>query len=306
MKYFRYRNARGDAHLIVEDETGGLFDLTRDAPVEGFTDLVRWSRLSGQSVDGFVRSLLRNGDRRVSPEELKAQGLRPGRPLIPPEVWAAGVTYRKSRDERERESETPDPYARVYRAERPEIFLKATPNRCVGPGEAVGVRADSGWDVPEAELAFILHGGRITGFTAGNDVSSRAIEGANPLYLPQAKIYRRCCSIGPCIVSAESVADPHNLAVSCEIFRDGEPGLRGGDLDLPHGENLPGVGRFPHQAQSGARRDGGPDGNRNRPGAGILPSGGRLGQNRNRRHRSPGESRRPGLTGGNSWLLPAK
>ena len=222
MKYFRYRNAQGGAHLIVEDETGGLFDLTRDAPVEGFTDLARWSRLLGQSVDGFVGSLLRHGDQRVSPEELRAQGLRLGRPLIPPEVWAAGVTYRKSRDERERESETPDPYAKVYRAERPEIFLKATPDRCVGPGDAVGVRGDSGWDVPEAELAFILHDGRITGFTAGNDVSSRAIEGANPLYLPQAKIYRRCCSIGPCIVSAESVADPHNLAVSCEIFRDGD------------------------------------------------------------------------------------
>ncbi|MCY3775853.1 MAG: fumarylacetoacetate hydrolase family protein [Candidatus Aminicenantes bacterium] len=222
MKYFRYRNAQGDAHLIVQDETGGLFDLTRDAPVEGFTDLVRWARLMGQSVDGLVGNLLRNGDRRVSSAELIGQGLQLGRPLVPPEVWAAGVTYRKSRDERERESETPDPYAKVYRAERPEIFLKATPARCVGPGEAVGVRGDSGWDVPEAELAFILHDGRITGFTAGNDVSSRSIEGANPLYLPQAKIYRRCCSIGPCIVSAGSVADPHNLAVSCEIFRDGD------------------------------------------------------------------------------------
>ena len=222
MKYFRYRNAQNDSHLIVEDTTGGLFDLTRDSPVEGFTDLVRWSSLMGQSVDGFVGSLLSNGDRRVSPGELSGQGLRLGRPLVPPEVWAAGVTYRKSRDERERESETPDPYAKVYRAERPEIFLKATPARCVGPGEAVGVRGDSGWDVPEAELAFILHEGRITGFTAGNDVSSRSIEGANPLYLPQAKIYRRCCSIGPCIVSAGSVADPHNLAVSCEIFRDGD------------------------------------------------------------------------------------
>lgn len=222
MKYYRYRNAQGDAHLIVEDKTGGLFDLTRDAPVEGFTDLVRWSRLMGENVDGFVGRLLPNSGRRVSPEELSGQGLRLGRPLVPPEVWAAGVTYRKSRDERERESETPDPYAKVYRAERPEIFLKATPARCVGPGEAVGVRGDSGWDVPEAELAFILHDGRITGFTAGNDVSSRSIEGANPLYLPQAKIYRRCCSIGPCIVSAESVADPHNLAVTCEIFRDGD------------------------------------------------------------------------------------
>lgn len=222
MKFFRYLNAKGDPRLIAEAEPGMLFDLTHDSPVREFADLVRWSRMLGQSVDGFVGSLLRNGDRRVSSEELSAQGLRLGRPLIPPEVWAAGVTYRKSRDERERESETPDPYAKVYRAERPEIFLKATPDRCVGPGEAVGVRGDSGWDVPEAELAFILHDGRITGFTAGNDVSSRAIEGANPLYLPQAKIYRRCCSIGPCIVSAESVADPHNLAVSCEIFRDGD------------------------------------------------------------------------------------
>lgn len=222
MKFFRYLNAKGDPRLTAEAEPGILFDLTHDSPIREFADLVRWSRLLGQSMDGFVGSLLRNGDRRVSSEELSAQGLRLGRPLVPPEVWAAGVTYRKSRDERERESETPDPYAKVYRAERPEIFLKATPDRCVGPGEAVGVRGDSGWDVPEAELAFILHDGRITGFTAGNDVSSRAIEGANPLYLPQAKIYRRCCSIGPCIVSAEAVADPHNLAVSCEIFRDGD------------------------------------------------------------------------------------
>ena len=222
MKFFRYLNANGDPRLIAEAEPGKLFDLTHDSPIRNFTDLVRWSRLMGRSLDELVENLLQKGDRQVTSESLSRQGLRLGRPLVPPEVWAAGVTYRKSRDERERESETPDPYAKVYRAERPEIFLKATPSRCVGPGEAVGVRGDSGWDVPEAELAFILHGGRITGYTAGNDVSSRAIEGANPLYLPQAKIYRRCCSIGPCIVSAESIPDPHNLAVTCQIFRDGD------------------------------------------------------------------------------------
>ncbi len=222
MKFFRYLNANGDPRLIAEGEPGKLFDLTHDSPIREFADLVGWSRLMGQSVDDLVGSLLRNGERQVSSGTLSRQGLRLGRPLVPPEVWAAGVTYRKSRDERQRESETPDPYAKVYRAERPEIFLKATPARCVGPGEAVGVRGDSGWDVPEAELAFILHDGRITGYTAGNDVSSRAIEGANPLYIPQAKIYRRCCSIGPCIVSPESVPDPHNLTVTCEIFRDGD------------------------------------------------------------------------------------
>jgi 2-dehydro-3-deoxy-D-arabinonate dehydratase len=222
MKFFRYLNANRDARLIAEAEPGKLFDLTHDSPIRNFTDLVRWSRLMGRSLDELVENLLQKGDRQVTSESLSRQGLRLVRPLVPPEVWAAGVTYRKSRDERERESETPDPYAKVYRAERPEIFLKATPARCVGPGEAVGVRGDSGWDVPEAELAFILHDGRITGYTAGNDVSSRAIEGANPLYIPQAKIYRRCCSIGPCIVSAESVPDPHNLTVTCEIFRDGD------------------------------------------------------------------------------------
>lgn len=221
MKFFRYLNANGDPRLIVEAEPDELYDLTHDSPIREFADLVRWSRLLNRSVDGLVGNLLADGGRQVSSETLDSQDLRLGRPLVPPEVWAAGVTYRKSRDERERESETPDPYAKVYRAERPEIFLKATPARCVGPGEAVGVRGDSGWDVPEAELAFILHDGRITGYTVGNDVSSRSIEGANPLYLPQAKIYRRCCSIGPCIVSADSIPDPHNLAVSCEILRDG-------------------------------------------------------------------------------------
>ena len=222
MRFFRYVNSNRDPRFIAEAEPGKLFDLTYDSPIREFDDLVRWSRLLNQSVDELVESLLEDGRRQVSSEELSRQGLRLGRPLVPPEVWAAGVTYRKSREERERESETPDPYARVYRAERPEIFLKATPTRCVGPGEAVGVRGDSGWDVPEAELAFILHGGAITGYTAGNDVSSRAIEGANPLYLPQAKIYHRCCSIGPCIVNAESVSDPHNLTIGCTILRGGK------------------------------------------------------------------------------------
>ena len=165
MKFFRYLNANGDPRLIAEGEPGKLFDLTHDSPIREFADLVGWSRLMGQSVDDLVGSLLRNGERQVSSGTLSRQGLRLSRPLVPTEVWAAGVTYRKSRDERQRESETPDPYAKVYRAERPEIFLKATPARCVGPGEAVGVRG-----IPvgtcEAELAFILHDGRITGYTS--------------------------------------------------------------------------------------------------------------------------------------------
>jgi 2-dehydro-3-deoxy-D-arabinonate dehydratase len=114
----------------------------------------------------------------------------------------------------------PDIYVDVYDAERPEIFFKATAERTVGPGEAIGVRGDSDWNVPEPELGVVLYRGDTVGYTVGNDVSSRAIEGANPLYLPQAKVYDRCCALGPCV--ATDVSDPHDLELSMTITRDGE------------------------------------------------------------------------------------
>jgi 2-dehydro-3-deoxy-D-arabinonate dehydratase len=122
-------------------------------------------------------------------------------PVEPPEVWCAGVTYERSRDARIEESGS-DVYALVYDAERPELFLKdADCRRTVGPGAAIGVRADSRWNVPEPEIALVLGArGEIAGITIGNDVSSRDIEGANPLYLPQAKVYAGACSLGPCVV----------------------------------------------------------------------------------------------------------
>ena len=127
-------------------------------------------------------------------------------PLGGQEVWAAGVTYTRSRDARVLESGTPDPYQRVYQAERPELFLKATPGRVRGPGEPVGIRADSGWDVPEPELAVVADPrGHIVGYLNGNDMSSRSIEGENPLYLPQAKVYTGSCAIGPCLVTPDEV-----------------------------------------------------------------------------------------------------
>ncbi|MFI5080073.1 MAG: fumarylacetoacetate hydrolase, partial [Streptosporangiales bacterium] len=124
-------------------------------------------------------------------------GARVVAPVAGQEVWAAGVTYTRSLDARVAESGTPDPYQRVYVAERPELFFKAAPGRVRGPGEPVGIRADSGWDVPEPELAVVADsGGRIVGFVNGNDMSSRSIEGENPLYLPQAKIYTGSCALG--------------------------------------------------------------------------------------------------------------
>ena len=122
-------------------------------------------------------------------------------PVEPPEVWCAGVTYERSRDARIEESGS-DVYALVYEAERPELFLKdAGCRRTVAPGAAIGIRADSSWNVPEPEIGLVLGArGEIAGLTIGNDVSSRDIEGANPLYLPQAKVYAGACSLGPCVV----------------------------------------------------------------------------------------------------------
>jgi 2-dehydro-3-deoxy-D-arabinonate dehydratase len=122
-------------------------------------------------------------------------------PIEAPEVWCAGVTYERSRDARVDESAVKDVYTLVYDAPRPELFMKdAGMRRTVGPGRPIGIRDDSAWSVPEPEIGVVLgKHGRIAGFTIGNDVSSRDIEGANPLYLPQAKIYAGACAIGPAV-----------------------------------------------------------------------------------------------------------
>jgi 2-dehydro-3-deoxy-D-arabinonate dehydratase len=143
-------------------------------------------------------------------------------PIDAQEVWAAGVTYLRSRNARMEESTQKDVYDQVYDADRPEIFFKATPNRVSAPGEAIAIRGDSGWDVPEPELALLLNSsGELVGFTIGNDVSSRSIEGENPLYLPQAKLYSGAASLGPTIVTVDEIADPRNLSIELTIRRDG-------------------------------------------------------------------------------------
>ena len=149
-------------------------------------------------------------------------GARIVAPIGSQEVWAAGVTYTRSRDARVLESGTPDHYERVYLAERPELFLKATPGRARGPGEPVGIREDSGWDVPEPELAVVADSaGRIVGYLNGNDMSSRSIEGENPLYLPQAKIYTGSCALGPCLATPDEVPALASLLIALRVVRDG-------------------------------------------------------------------------------------
>jgi 2-dehydro-3-deoxy-D-arabinonate dehydratase len=154
--------------------------------------------------------------------------------LLPPsgsqEVWAAGVTYYRSRNARMEESKSAgggDFYDRVYHAERPELFFKASAHRVVGPGGKVAIREDARWSVPEPELALLISpGGEIIGYTVGNDMSSRDIEGENPLYLPQAKVYDRSCALGPCLLVAEEPL-PASTEIALEIRRGGETAFAG-------------------------------------------------------------------------------
>ena len=225
MKYYSLIGVDGDTRMMVEAQDGVLFDLTSvHHELEVLEDLALAAVVSGQSIDLLAQQIVEGGEA----EEYDLAEILAGEgdaaldmPFEPPEVWAAGVTYKTSEMERRRESETPDVYSMVYSAERPEVFFKATPERCVGPDDSVGIREDSNWNVPEPELAFVLYGGEIIGYTIGNDMSSRQIEGENPLYLPQAKVFNRCCAIGPCFVTAESIDDPHGLDVNCAITRNG-------------------------------------------------------------------------------------
>src|SRR4051812_16883702 len=148
-----------------------------------------------------------------------------GAPIGHQEVWAAGVTYFRSRDARMEESKVAGGgsfYDRVYHAPRPELFFKATPHRVVGPGAKVAIREDSFWSVPEPELALLISpAGKIAGYTIGNDMSSRDIEGENPLYLPQAKVYDRSCALGPCVLVSEDPL-PASTEIRIEIRRAGD------------------------------------------------------------------------------------
>jgi 2-dehydro-3-deoxy-D-arabinonate dehydratase len=151
-------------------------------------------------------------------------------PIGSQEVWAAGVTYYRSRDARIEESKAAgggDFYARVYEADRPEIFFKSTPHRVAAPGGKVRIRKDSKWNVPEPELAVVVNSaGKIIGWTICNDMSSRDIEGENPLYLPQAKVYDLSCALGPAILVSPEPPPP-STGIAIEILRKGEPAFSG-------------------------------------------------------------------------------
>ena len=216
MRY--YSVSEGSERRLIARDGDEAYDLTASrGSVTAVDELAHVADVATETVDEVADRLLGEAKPVDLPDETTAAV-----PVAVDEVWAAGVTYEISEQAREAESGMPEMYVDVYGADRPELFFKATRDRVVGPGEAVGVRGDSEWNVPEPELGIVLHHGDIVGYTIGNDVSSRSIEGANPLYLPQAKVYDRSCSLGPCVVSAGSVGDPHDLAMRMTIERDGD------------------------------------------------------------------------------------
>ena len=192
----------------------------RDGDALALTHFSFDSLYSSREPDIFMEKALRSGHPIHLPDL--------NQPFLPPlqsqEVWAAGVTYFRSRVARMEESENAGAdrfYDKVYAADRPELFFKASPGRVRGHLAPVGIRRDSTWSVPEPELTLALNSaGQVFGFTIGNDLSARDIEGENPLYLPQAKMYRGSCALGPCLLVASSLPAP-NAAVTLTIQRGG-------------------------------------------------------------------------------------
>lgn len=170
----------------------------------------------GIGVDHLVAAS-RQGPRAAGlPDALRA-------PVLEQEIWAAGVTYKKSREARLEESKGQSLYSLVYDADRPQIFFKSFPSKVVGPQGNIGIRRDATWTVPEPELVVVFNAkGEIIGYTLGNDVSSRDIEGENALYQPQAKVYKNSCAIGPCIVLAGEGVDPLTWILDLTIERAGK------------------------------------------------------------------------------------
>lgn len=215
MRYYQLGH-QGPDRLVAVDGTD-VYDLSAAKPeLTSFRDLARSASIAETDLDAIAE---RHLDERYTISEDRLAG-DCTQPVTADEVWAAGVTYEISEEARTTESVMPEMYLDVYDADRPEIFFKATPSRTVGPDDPVGIRADSTWNVPEPELGIVLYNENVVGFTIGNDMSSRSIEGDNPLYLPQAKVYDRCCALGPCI--STDIEDPHALEMSMAIYRDDE------------------------------------------------------------------------------------
>lgn len=220
MKLAKVRLADGSVRVAsVEDQTVKLLDLSRSSTIRCLADILR-----EDDPVALARLLI---DEAAGP--LPAGAVRFLAPIDSQEVWAAGVTYKRSQIARMEESESgASHYDKVYTAPRPEIFYKGNARRTSGPGEPVRVRADSRWTVPEPEFTLVVSPkGKLVGYTVGNDMSARDIEGENPLYLPQAKVYNQCCALGPCVLLADQPLDRDSTKVILTIHRAGREAFKG-------------------------------------------------------------------------------
>ncbi|KKK36796.1 fumarylacetoacetate hydrolase [Mesobacillus campisalis] len=225
MRIIRFLNANSVPVLGALTDQEEIYLL----PYPGFMELVKEAEERGVTPLRLIEDSIAG----TQPVEEVLEDLKLLVPIVAPEVWASGVTYEKSRDARNYEAtggkaQEATCYDKVYDAERPEIFFKSTAARTIGPNDPVYLRSDSQWQIPEPELGLVLtETGKIVGYTIGNDMSCRDIEGENPLYLPQAKVWKNSCSIGPAIRLAETVEDAYNFQITCRIYRDGQLTVEG-------------------------------------------------------------------------------
>ncbi|QDV18341.1 Fumarylacetoacetate (FAA) hydrolase family protein [Gimesia panareensis] len=220
MKLAKVLLSNGERHVAIVEENGvQLLDLSQVDNIHRLSDI-----LYSPDPAGLAKFLI---DKELPPVPFNQ--LEFLAPVDFQEVWAAGVTYKRSQVARMEESETAaSHYDQVYTADRPELFFKATPNRVCGPNQPVRVRFDSQWSVPEPELTLVVSPDlKLVGYTVGNDMSARDIEGENPLYLPQAKFYKECCGLGPCVLLHDKPLDREATKIILTIERDGAEVFRG-------------------------------------------------------------------------------
>jgi 2-dehydro-3-deoxy-D-arabinonate dehydratase len=221
VRFFQVREQGGASRLGVLRDGRALVLQSAHDGVVATLDLFEAGEERGLQPRRWLEEAERAG--RLTPADWDdlagGTDVRLALPVTPPEVWGAGVTYRRSADFRE---EGTGIYDRVYSAERPELFFKATAWRCAAPGEAIGRRRDSGFTAAEPEIAIVLgRRGTILGYALANDVSAWDIERENPLYLPQSKVYTGCFAFGPAIVTPDEIADPYAITLRCRVLRGG-------------------------------------------------------------------------------------
>jgi fumarylacetoacetate (FAA) hydrolase family protein len=228
MKLVRFMEGPNAAAGIIAEGKVHVYDTLGPDP---FGEYLLLHDVDETPLESFLEMLIEGRKPRIYQHDWVEQQFI--MPIVPSEVWAAGVTYKRSVDAREDETDVKGIYDMVYESERPEILFKGFGYRTVGPNAVICIRSDATWNVPEPEFTLVYAEQKVVGYMIGNDVSSRDIEGANPLYLPQAKVFQNSCAIGPYLVTADEIENPRNVGIQLKIQRDGELVFSGETQEVP-------------------------------------------------------------------------